>query len=206
MNDGVGGEVVVFDADGNAVTPETVLYAYRHRCFPMADDRHGGFDWYRPESRAVITWDRWKIPDSLRKVLKKQPYRITVDTVFTEVMTACADRDSTWISTDLDQLYGALHRQGHAHSVEAWAADGSLVGGLYGLCVGACFCGESMFHRAPDAAKACVVHLVERLRARGFLLLDCQQQTPHMQRFGAYEISDRAYAKLLAGAQAETVF
>jgi leucyl/phenylalanyl-tRNA--protein transferase len=193
-----GGQVVVRDVDDHPVTPETVLIAYAQRCFPMADHREGRLAWFRPQRRAVITWDRFSVPDSLRKVLKRQPYRLTVDRAFAQVIRACSERSTTWISHDVEALYVELHRQGHGHSVEAWDADGALVGGLYGLAIGGCFCGESMFHRKPDASKACVVHLVGLLRAAGFALLDCQQQSPHMQRFGAVEITDRAYARLLA--------
>jgi len=195
MNDA---EVVIHDADGSPVTPELVLRAYWQRCFPMADGRRGRLRWYRPETRAVITWDSWKIPESLVKVMRRKPYRITINQAFLRVIQLCAERKSTWISTDVEKLYLALHERGLVHSLEAWDAAGELVGGLYGLCLGGCFCGESMFHRADDAAKICVVHLVERLQARGFRMLDCQQQTPHMERFGAREISDRDYAALLA--------
>ena len=191
-------DVTVNDADGNPITPEVILNAYRQRAFPMADTRRGKFRWYRPATRAVITWDRWKVPESLGKVMRREPYRITVDTAFDQVIAACADRSSTWISHGIEKLYTALHHAGYGHSVEAWAADGSLVGGCYGIAVGGCFCGESMFHRADDAAKICVVNLVKHLQKRGFALLDCQQQTPHMERFGAVEINDDAYAALIA--------
>ena len=199
--------VTVRDADGNPVTPEVLINAYWQRCFPMADTRRGKFRWYRPETRAVITWDAWKVPDSLVKVMRnRQPYRITVDQDFSAVIHACATRDTTWISLGIERLYIALHHLGLAHSIEAWAPDGELVGGLYGVTLGACFCGESMFHRAPDASKICVVTLVERLQRRGFRLLDCQQQTPHMARFGAQEIADSAYAALLADCQENVEF
>ncbi|HAT09700.1 MAG TPA: leucyl/phenylalanyl-tRNA--protein transferase, partial [Planctomycetes bacterium] len=188
--------LLVRDVDGYPITPETVLAAYRQRCFPMAESRGGPIAWYRPNRRAIITWDRFAIPRSLAKVLRREPYRLTVDRAFPAVIAACAERSQTWISHDVEALYGALHRLGHAHSVEAWDGEERLVGGLYGLAIGSCFCGESMFHRADDAAKACVVHLVSLLRQAGFRLLDCQQQTPHMERFGAYEVSDREYARL----------
>lgn len=188
---------VIRDADGCVITPELVLRAYARRCFPMADERGGAVHWFRPERRAIITWDRWKVPDSLRKVMKRQPYRITADQAFPQVIAACAQRSTTWISHDIEALYTELHRRGHAHSVEAWNAAEELVGGLYGLVIGGCFCGESMFHRADDAAKICVVNLVETLQANRFTILDCQQQTPHMERFGAYEVSDATYASLL---------
>jgi leucyl/phenylalanyl-tRNA---protein transferase len=196
----------VRDADGYAITPETVLSAYRARCFPMADERGGPIRWYRPEDRAVITWDRYKIPESLRKRAKQRPYHISVDRDFSAVIAACAERSTTWISHDVEALYTALHQQGHAHSLEAWAADGALVGGLYGLCIGGVFCGESMFHRADDAAKLCVIELVAILRRNGFAVLDCQQQTPHMERFGARVIHDAEYADLLAEAREARAF
>lgn len=192
-------QVMVRDAGGNEVTPEVIINAYWQRCFPMADTRRGRFNWYRPETRAVITWDTWKVPQSLDKIIRnRRPYRITFDTVFPAVIAACAERDETWISLGIEKLYVALHHLGLAHSVEAWDADDQLVGGIYGVVLGSCFCGESMFHKAPDASKICVVHLVRRLQKAGFRLLDCQQQTPHMQRFGAREISDEHYAQLLA--------
>ena len=191
------GRQVVLDGDGNPITPEVVLEAYRARCFPMADDRDGRFYWYRPQQRAVITWDRYRIPRSLRKVMRKRPYAISFDRAFERVIAECAARDETWISRDIEALYQALHHRGLVHSVEAWDAQGRLVGGLYGLCLGGVFCGESMFTRADDAAKLCVVELCDRLQANGFGCLDCQQQTPHMARFGAVEIDDSAYASLL---------
>jgi leucyl/phenylalanyl-tRNA--protein transferase len=196
--------VAVRDADGQRITPEVVVAAYLDRCFPMADERHGPLRWYRPEERAIITWDAWKIPPSLRKTWRKAPYRLTMDVAFARVIAACAERDSTWISPDIERLYGALHQAGVAHSVEAWRGD-ELVGGLYGLALGGCFCGESMFHRADDAAKLCVMALADHLRARGFSLLDCQQQTPHMARFGARLISDEEYAAVFASALAAEV-
>ncbi len=200
-------QVMVRDADGNPVTPEVILNAYWQRCFPMADTRRGRFHWYRPATRAVITWDAWKVPPSLDKVIRnKRPYRITFDLAFPTVIAACAERDETWISLGIEKLYVALHQLGVAHSVEAWDENANLVGGLYGVCLGACFCGESMFHRADDAAKICVVALVERLQRQGFKLLDCQQQTPHMQRFGAREIPDADYATLLAECREPVVF
>jgi leucyl/phenylalanyl-tRNA--protein transferase len=196
----------VIDADGALITPELVVQAYWHGCFPMADHSSGKLRWYRPSSRAIITWATWKVPRSLEKTARRAPYRLSFDEAFPQVVRACAQRDSTWISDDIHTLYTQLYLQGQAHSVEAWDADGVLVGGLYGLVLGACFCGESMFHRADDAAKLCVMHLVERLQVRGFRMLDCQQQNPHMQRFGAYEVSEREYAKLLGGCQSTCSF
>jgi leucyl/phenylalanyl-tRNA--protein transferase len=192
-------EPSVIDADGFPITAEVVLQAYRQRCFPMADDRQGKLRWFRPQRRAIITWDKWKIPESLAKKMRKNPFTITFNQAFARVVAECARRQNTWISPDIELLYGVLHRNGHGHSVEAWNARGELIGGLYGLSIGGCFCGESMFHKADDAVKICVVKLVERLRERGFNLLDCQQQSPHMERFGSREVSDEEYAKLLEG-------
>jgi leucyl/phenylalanyl-tRNA--protein transferase len=188
---------MLLDADGHRVDAQTVLLAYRSRCFPMAEHRQGRLAWFRPDPRAVITWDAFKLPRSLKKVARKEPYRITVDRAFEPVMEACADRFSTWISHDIQALYCQLHELGHAHSVEAWDGQGKLVGGCYGLVIDGVFCGESMFHRATDASKLCVYHLILGLQAGGFFALDCQQQSEHMARFGAREISDAAYADLL---------
>ena len=190
-------EDLVFDADGTPIMPDLLLHAYRDRLFPMAEDREERFRWFRPPVRAVITWDTWRIPRSLKKIAKKQPYRISFDEDFEGVIAQCAERSDTWICRDIERLFIAAYKRGYAHSVEAWRDD-ELVGGLYGLCIGGCFCGESMFHRADHASKLCVIALVERLQASDFGLLDCQQQTPHMQRFGAYEVTDSAYAALLA--------
>jgi leucyl/phenylalanyl-tRNA--protein transferase len=131
---------------------------------------------------------------------------LSIDRAFPTVVAECAARSTTWISSDIELLYTELHRLGHAHSVEAWDGTGALVGGLYGIVLGSCFCGESMFHRADDAAKICVMHLVARLQERGFAMLDCQQQTPHMERFGAYEVSEREYAQLLAACRMDCRF
>lgn len=189
----------VCDADGHLITPDIVITAYRQGCFPMAQERGGPLSWYRPALRSIITWDHWKIPRSLAKVARHQPYTLTIDRACPTVIAACARRDETWISHDIEALYGELHRQGHVHSVEAWRGD-ELVGGLYGLAIGGCFCGESMFHDADDAAKLCVMHLVAHLQNKGFDLLDCQQQTPHMERFGAREVSADRYTELLRAA------
>ncbi len=186
---------VVHDAHGHIITPETILGAYHQRCFPMADHRHGLIDWYQPTERAIITWDKWRIPRSLRKRAAQNPYTITINKAFPEVIRQCAQRETTWINPEIEQLYTALQSFGIAHSVEAW--DGAeLAGGLYGLSIGGCFCGESMFYKQPDASKLCVINLVERLQFQGYSLLDCQQQTPHMQRFGAYEVDDGTYRLL----------
>ncbi len=190
-------ELWIRDADGVPITWREVLQAYAERCFPMADGRDGALRWYRPPERAVITWGAWRVPKSLRKLLRREPFRITRDTAFGAVIASCAERGETWISRDVERLYADLHQRGWAHSVEAWRGD-ELVGGLYGLCLGAAFCGESMFHRVPDASKACLVHLVDHLRARDFAFLDIQQDSDHLRRFGSTPVDDQAYAAMLA--------
>lgn len=164
----------------------------------MAVDRRGTIGWFSPDPRAIIPLDhRFHIPHGLRRTLKKQPFEITFDRAFPAVIRACAERrDGTWISPGIIRAYTALHRLGHAHSVETWR-QGELAGGLYGVHIGGAFFGESMFHRATDASKVALVALVERLRQRGFVLLDTQWQTPHLRQFGAVEISRQEYLRIL---------
>ncbi|MFW5698548.1 MAG: leucyl/phenylalanyl-tRNA--protein transferase [Planctomycetota bacterium] len=190
-------EVRILDADGVPITWREVLQAYAERCFPMAETRSGALRWYRPRERAVITWSRWRVPKSLRKLLRHEPFRITRNAAFPAVIAGCAARGDTWISHDVERLYCDLHRRGWAHSVEAWQGE-TLVGGLYGLSLGAAFCGESMFHRVSDASKACLVDLVEHLRACDFAFLDIQQDSEHLRRFGSAPVDDAAYAAMLA--------
>lgn len=161
----------------------------------MADAR-GRIDWYTADPRAILELDALHVPRSLTKTIKRGVYEIRIDTAFREVIEGCARRPSTWISRKIIAAYCELNRRGIAHSVEAWR-NGELCGGLYGIALGAAFFGESMFAEAPDASKVAVVALVERLRQRGFVLLDCQQKTAHMARFGATLISGREYRLLL---------
>jgi len=174
--------------------PEMVLAAYRRGIFPMAVDKRGRIGWFSPDPRAVIPLDeRFHVPHGLRRVLKQGKFEITADTDFDTVIRECAKRkEGTWISTGIIESYSKLHRLGHAHSVET-RLDGKLVGGLYGVAVGGAFFGESMYHRATDASKVALVALVERLRARGFVLLDTQWTTPHLQQFGTFEIPRHEY-------------
>ena len=159
--------------------------------------------WVEPEVRGVLPLDGFHIPKRLARTVRQAPYEIRVNTAFEEVVAACAEsvknRPSTWINSTIAELYGSLHRLGHAHSVEAWR-DGALVGGLYGVSLRRAFFGESMFSRATDASKICLVHLVERLRDRGFVLLDTQFTTEHLKRFGTIDIPREDYADMLADA------
>jgi leucyl/phenylalanyl-tRNA--protein transferase len=179
------------------LTPEGVELAYRHGIFPMADERSGEILWFRPDPRAVIPLDGLHISRSLARTLRRDHFEVRVDTDFENVMRGCADRpEGTWISERFVEVYGALHRAGIAHSVEAWR-DGRLAGGVYGLALGGAFMAESMFHRETDASKVALAGLVARLRERGFTLLDVQYVTPHLESLGAVEITRREYERRL---------
>jgi leucyl/phenylalanyl-tRNA---protein transferase len=186
------------------LTPDLLLRAYAIGIFPMSE---GADDpdlfWVDPERRGILPLEAFHVPRRLRRTVRRDVYEVTADTAFAAVMHGCAAenpaRPSTWINETILDLYGALHARGHAHSVEAWAG-GELVGGLYGVSLGAAFFGESMFSRAPDASKVALVHLVARLVAGGYKLLDTQFVTAHLQQFGAIEIPRAAYRRRLAAA------
>ncbi len=183
------------------LTPGLLLRAYAAGVFPMAEHQDDSeLFWVDPERRGVIPLDSFHVPRKLKRTLKRHVFEIRVDTVFDNVVEACAEpspgRETTWINHAIRQAYGMLHQLGHAHSVEAWR-DGDLVGGLYGVSLAGAFFGESMFSRTTDASKVALVHLVERLRAGGFQLLDAQFMTDHLARFGAVEVSRAAYHRLL---------
>ncbi len=180
----------------NVLTPELVLLAYQHGYFPMADPDTGEIAFYSPDPRAIIPLEGVRIPRSLRQTLRKQLYQVRLNTAFEAVIRGCAERPRSWISEELIVLYTQLHRMGFAHSVEAWYGE-QLVGGLYGVAIGGAFFGESMFTRMRDASKVAFVALVERLRQRGFLLLDAQYINPHTQRLGAIEIPRAEYLRRL---------
>lgn len=182
------------------LTPEMVIAGYARGVFPMASpDEDDAIHWYRPDPRAILPLERFHVPRNLRKTLRRGRYRVTRDEAFEDVIRACAERESTWISEAIIRTYEALHRAGYAHSVECWSGD-RLVGGLYGVALGRAFFGESMFHRETDASKVALVHLVEHLRERGFMLLDVQYRTAHLAQFGVIEVSARSYERRLAEA------
>jgi len=177
---------------------DALLNAYASGWFPMAV-APGEIRWYSPDPRGIIPLDTFHVPARLARTLRKHAFEIRVDTVFRDVITACSERrdaDGNWIDREIIESYCALHERGFAHSVEVWQADG-LVGGLYGVAIGGAFFGESMFHRVTDASKAALVALVDRLRARGFSLLDTQWVTDHLLQFGAIEVTKRRYLRLL---------
>jgi leucyl/phenylalanyl-tRNA--protein transferase len=174
------------------IPSDLLLYAYCNGMFPMADSREGPVRWYSPDPRGVLPLDGLKISRSLNQVLKKKIFDVRMNTAFEGVIRACSERKDTWISEQIVESYLELHRLGYAHSVESWRG-GKLVGGLYGVAVGAGFFGESMFHRERDASKVALVFLVNHLRERGFELLDTQFVTPHLASLGAVEISKEEY-------------
>ena len=186
------------------LTPAILLRAYAEGIFPMAE-RRGDPElfWVSPEMRGIIPLDAFHVPKRLARTVKSDRFAVTADMAFADVMRACAeptpDRPESWINDEIVRLYTALHAAGHAHSIECWR-DGRLVGGLYGVKLGAAFFGESMFTRERDASKVALVHLVARLRRGGFSLLDTQFLTAHLARFGTIEIPRAQYHMLLARA------
>ncbi|MBF0562345.1 MAG: leucyl/phenylalanyl-tRNA--protein transferase [Alphaproteobacteria bacterium] len=183
------------------ITPELVLRAYAAGIFPMAESRDNPqLHWIDPETRGILLLDAFHVSRSLMKVLRREVFKIRCDTAFEAVLRGCAaptpKRRDTWINSEIHSLFTELFRQGHAHSVETWR-DGRLVGGLYGVSIGAAFFGESMFSQESDASKVALCHLVARLRRGGFLLLDTQFTTAHLSRFGAIEISRQEYLERL---------
>jgi leucyl/phenylalanyl-tRNA--protein transferase len=198
-------------APGFHIPPDLLLKAYASGVFPMGESAGDPeVFWVRPEVRGIIPLDGFHAPRSLRKVVRQARFDIRFDTDFEGVIDACAEeravRRSTWINAPIREAYIELFRRGHCHSVEAWR-EGRLVGGLYGVRLGRVFFGESMFSRETDASKVCLVHLVERLRQRGFALLDTQFTTEHLKRFGAVDVPRRRYERLLQEAlQGEAAF
>lgn len=186
---------------GGDLEPETLLDAYAQGIFPWpAAD--GTLFWWSPDPRAVIPLDGLHVSRSLRRTLRQGRFHTSLDEAFGEVVAACADRpgEGTWITPGMAAAYNRLHARGSAHSIEVWDHDGQLVGGVYGVVIGAAFMGESMFHRTTDASKVGLVHLVEHLHERGFALFDAQLPTPHLARMGAVEVRRAAFLDLLAEA------
>ncbi len=183
------------------LTTDLLLQAYRIGYFPMAEDRVArDVFWVRPEMRGILPLKGLHVPRSLKKTVRQDKFDIRLDTAFEAVMKGCAmpqtEREQTWINAQILEVYGELHAMGNAHSVEAWY-EGELVGGLYGVSIGGAFFGESMFSTVTDASKVALVHLVARLRAGGYTLLDTQFQNDHLVQFGTQEVSARHYQGLL---------
>ncbi len=186
------------------VTPELLLRAYRAGLFPMAETRRGNrLYWLDPEKRGVLPLDGFHLPRRLLRTVRSGMFEVVSDRDFPAVMAACAasapGREDTWINGDIERLFGELNAAGQAHSVECYL-DGEMVGGLYGVSLGAAFFGESMFSFARDASKVALVHLVARLRLGGYRLLDTQFTTTHLEQFGTQEVPREAYKRMLAAA------
>jgi leucyl/phenylalanyl-tRNA---protein transferase len=188
-------------AAGVDLTPERLLDAYRHGIFPWYSGDQPVL-WWSPDPRMVLFVDEFRFSRSLRKRVKEPRWEVRVDSAFRSVIEACAltprrGQGGTWITPAIVDAYSELHARGYAHSVESWS-DGVLVGGLYGVAIGRMFFGESMFAHEADASKVALVHLVAMLRARGFPLIDCQQETAHLASLGARPIRRREFAKRIA--------
>jgi leucyl/phenylalanyl-tRNA--protein transferase len=185
----------------STITPQILLKAYSAGIFPMAESAEdNALYWVEPEERGIFPLEGLYIARSLRKRVRQRRFDIRIDTAFNDVIAACAermpDRKTTWINQRIKALYSQLFRMGCCHSVECWR-QGQLVGGLYGVRIGAAFFGESMFSREPDASKVALVHLMARLKAGGFRLLDAQFTTPHLESLGALTVSRVDYHALL---------
>lgn len=187
-------------ARGGDLEPATLLDAYAHGIFPWPSGSE--LYWWSPDPRALIALDGLHVSRSLRRTLRAGTFTPTFDRACHDVIAACADRpgEGTWITPAMRRAYGRLHELGHVHSVEVWGR-GALAGGVYGVAVGGAFCGESMFHRRTDASKVALVHLVDRLRERGFALFDVQLPTPHLARLGARAVPRSRFLRLLAEAR-----
>ena len=188
------------------LTPELLLRAYAIGIFPMAEGRADPeIRWIDPKRRGILPFERFHVPRRLRRTLRHSPIEVTCNRAFARVVAACAapapGRRDSWINPVIEHLYGGLHEMGFGHSVECWQ-QGELVGGLYGVSLGAAFFGESMFSRVTDASKIALVHLVLRLKKGGFGLLDTQFETPHLRQFGVIEIDRDDYRRRLAAAVA----
>ncbi len=192
------------------LTPQTVLRAYAEGVFPMAERRDDPeLYWVSPEWRGIIPLDAFHVPKRLARTVRGDRFAVTSNVAFVDVMRACAEpgpgREQSWINDEIIRLYTALHAGGHAHSVESWR-NGRLVGGLYGVSLGAAFFGESMFSRETDASKVALVHLVARLIDGGYKLLDTQFLTAHLARFGTVEIPRTDYLERLHDAIAARAY
>jgi leucyl/phenylalanyl-tRNA--protein transferase len=188
-------------APGYRIPADLLLKAYASGVFPMAESADDPeVFWVRPETRGIIPLDSFHLPKSLAKTIRQGKFEIRYDSAFEDVIDACAEerdeRETTWINGPIREAYIQLHTMDHCHSVEAWQ-DNRLVGGLYGVTLGRVFFGESMFSRERDSSKVCLVHLVERLRSRDFVLLDTQFTTEHLKRFGAVDVPRARYERML---------
>jgi leucyl/phenylalanyl-tRNA--protein transferase len=174
-----------------------IIEGYAQGYFLMADDFTNRLNWFSSNERTLIPLDqRFRYPKSLQRVLNQNRFEVAVNRAFQQVVEGCADRDTTWISEELKEIYWDLHQAGWAHSFETWQSD-QLAGGILGIAIAGAFIGESMFYHIPEGSKVAMVKLVERLRAQGFVLFDAQMMNPHLARFGAYTVNGNEYKTLL---------
>jgi leucyl/phenylalanyl-tRNA---protein transferase len=175
----------------------SIIQGYANGYFLMANDAHSKLNWYSSRERALIPLDqRFRYPRSLQRAINQNRFTTAINREFEAVIEGCADRDSTWISGQLREIYRALYQAGWAYSFETWQGD-ELAGGILGIAIGGAFIGESMFYRIPEGSKVAMVKLVEHLRSRRFLLFDAQMTNPHLERFGSYIVSQQDYQQLL---------
>jgi leucyl/phenylalanyl-tRNA---protein transferase len=183
---------------------EAIVDGYRQGYFLMAEDDESDLAWYNSRERTLIPLDdRFHVPRSLKRYINQDRFSVAINQDFGAVVEGCANRESTWISDELKEIYWALHKAGWAHSFETWQ-QGQLAGGILGLSIGGMFIGESMFYTIPEGSKVAMVKLAEHLRSRGFLMFDAQLMNPHLERFGAYTLSGRDYQKLLIQARRQS--
>lgn len=174
-----------------------IIQGYAQGYFLMADENANNLGWYSSRDRTLIPLDeRFRYPKSLRRILNSKRFTVAINRDFKAVVAGCADRDSTWISQELKEIYWELYQTGWAYSFETWQGD-ELAGGILGIAIGGAFIGESMFYRIPEGSKVAMVKLVERLREQQFVLFDAQMMNPHLERFGAYRFTEEEYQALL---------
>ena len=182
------------------VDVRSIIENYAQGYFLMENDPDEGLGWFGSRERTLIPLDdRFRYPTSLRRVINQDRFEVRINQAFEEVVHGCADRETTWISDELKDIYFALHEAGWAHSFETWQGD-QLAGAILGIVIRGAFIGESMFFRIPEGSKVAMVKLVDHLRAQDFALFDVQMMNPHLERFGAYVVQNREYERLLKGA------
>lgn len=182
---------------GSKFNVPAIIQGYAQGYFLMADESDEDLNWYSSRQRTLIPLDdRFRYPKSLQRVLNQNRFSVAVNQAFMDVVEGCADRETTWISTMLKEIYWELYQEGWAYSFETWQGN-ELAGGILGIVIGGAFIGESMFYRIPDGSKVAMVKLVEHLRDRRFLLFDAQMMNPHLERFGAYVVDNCEYKDLL---------
>jgi len=184
------------------LSPELIWHGYSRGFFPMTME-DGQIEWFRPFDRALFPLSGMRVSRSLRRTMRRGGYSVTFDRDFTQVMRSCVRPDANWISDFFIEVYSQIHRQGWAHSSEVWQ-DGLLVGGVYGVAIGSCFCAESMFHRRTDMSKIALHALIDRCRELGFTLFDAQVMTPHLASLGAYAVPHEEYMQVLGAALSQT--